>query len=139
MMIPTPKAGMVISYSYLWAREARTGQEEGVKDRPCAIILATEIGEKGMRVQILPVTHSPPSSSESAVEIPVAIKRHLKLDDQRSWVLVDEYNQFFWPGYDLRPAGNSQGPVYGYLPQRFFQHLIERFRAQSRPAKIDRT
>jgi len=41
MMIPKPEAGMVINYSYLWAREARAGQEEGAKNRPCAIILAT--------------------------------------------------------------------------------------------------
>jgi hypothetical protein len=139
MMIPKPEAGMVINYSYLWAREARAGQEEGAKNRPCAIILATEEGDRGTRVQILPVTHSPPSSDVFAVEIPAAVKRHLKLDDERSWILVDEYNQFLWPGYDLQPAGRSQSPVYGFLPQRFFQHVIESFLARPHPTEIDRT
>lgn len=139
MMIPQPEAGMVISYSYLWAREARSGRDEGVKDRPCAIILATQNGESGTRVQILPVTHSPPSKDERAVEIPAVVKRHLKLDQERSWIFIDEYNQFLWPGYDLRPAGSSGSPVYGFLPQRFFQHLIETFLAQPRSTRVDRT
>lgn len=139
MRIPAPKAGMVISYSYLWAREARVGREEGAKDRPCAIILTTESGDRGTRVQIVPVTHSPPSRNDLAVEIPAEIKRYLKLDDERSWILINEYNQFLWPGYDLREASNSESPVYGFLPQRFFQHLIECFRSQARPTQVDRT
>lgn len=139
MMLPKPQAGMVINYSYLWAREARARREEGAKNRPCAIVLVAENGEQGTRVQILPVTHSPPSKDELAVEIPAPIKRHLRLDDEPSWILLDEYNQFLWPGYDLWPVGNSQNPVYGFLPQRFFQHLIERFLTQQHPTEIDRT
>jgi hypothetical protein len=40
---PTPTPGLVIRYSYLWRNEAAAGREEGVKDRPCAIVLAVEI------------------------------------------------------------------------------------------------
>jgi hypothetical protein len=36
---PVPRPGLVIRYSYLWESEARQGREEGVKDRPCAIVL----------------------------------------------------------------------------------------------------
>jgi hypothetical protein len=37
--LPAPRPGLVIRYSYLWAREAEEGRDEGVKDRPCAIVL----------------------------------------------------------------------------------------------------
>jgi hypothetical protein len=40
MAFPAP--GLVIRYVYLWSHEWVRGQEEGVKDRPCAIILVTE-------------------------------------------------------------------------------------------------
>ena len=39
MSWPVPRPGLVIRYSYLWESEAGAGREEGVKDRPCAIIL----------------------------------------------------------------------------------------------------
>jgi hypothetical protein len=38
---PVPVPGPVIRYSDLWASEHARGQEEGVKDRPCAVILVT--------------------------------------------------------------------------------------------------
>jgi len=138
MNIPEPRAGMVISYSYLWAREARQGRDEGSKYRPCAIVLSTDAADGKKRVQIVPVTHSPPSDDEPAIEIPAVIKRHLRLDDQPSWILLGEYNQFLWPGYDLGAVGSSHGPVYGFLPQKFFQFVIESFLAQSRKAPVDR-
>ena len=54
MPLSEPVPGLVIRYSYLWANEHERGQEEGVKDPPCAIILATtdEVGEK--LVTVLP-------------------------------------------------------------------------------------
>lgn len=138
MNIPEPRAGMVIHYAYLWEREARKGQEEGSKYRPCAIVLSTDATDGKKRVQIVPVTHSPPSKNEAAIEIPAVIKRHLKLDDQPSWILIGEYNQFLWPGFYLGEAGNSHTPVYGFLPQKFFQFVVDSFLAQSRPISIDR-
>ena len=48
------------------------------------------------------------------------VKRHLGLDDQRSWIVVDEGNRFVWPGYDLRQLLNSDHFDYGFLPPRLF-------------------
>jgi hypothetical protein len=31
--------GQVIRYAYLWWNEARVGRGDGVKDRPCGIVL----------------------------------------------------------------------------------------------------
>jgi hypothetical protein len=39
---PKPVPGLVIRYAYLWHADFRKGQEEGVKDRPCAVILVTQ-------------------------------------------------------------------------------------------------
>jgi hypothetical protein len=40
--LPVPELGLVISCAYLWHEEAAAGQEEGVKERPCAVVLASE-------------------------------------------------------------------------------------------------
>ena len=40
MSLPIPLPGLVIRYSYLWADDAATGHEDGVKDRPSVIVMA---------------------------------------------------------------------------------------------------
>jgi len=73
----------VIRYAYLWEREVKAGREEGVKDRPCAVVLAWREGA-GLRVYVLPVTHSLPNGA--AIEIPAVVKARLGLDSQRAWI-----------------------------------------------------
>jgi len=102
MEIPNPEPGLVVSYSYLWRDEYKAGHEEGRKDRPSVIVLALEQANDGTLVTVLPITHSPPSDPDAAIEIPPRVKRHLGLDDDRSWIVVSEGNDFLWPGYDLR-------------------------------------
>lgn len=131
MALPEPEPGLVISYSYLWHREHRSGQEEGRKDRPCVIVLAIERTSDGATVvTVLPVTHRAPDSPTDAVEIPPTIKHNLGLDAQRSCVVVNEGNKFVWPGYDLRRVpGDSRRYAYGFLPPRFFNEVTKAFRA----------
>jgi hypothetical protein len=118
----------VICYSYLWAREHGGGAEEGRKDRPCAIVAARQIVEGREVVTVVPVTHSPPADPFDAVEIPAALKAHLGLDDQPSWVVITETNDFLWPGPDLRPVPGTQPNRfdYGILPPRFYAHIRDR-------------
>jgi hypothetical protein len=126
---PVPVPGLIIRYSYLWASEHERGQEEGVKDRPCAIVLATA-GEAGEKVvTVLPITHSPPADPRLGIEIPHATKRRLGLDDARSWVTFTEANRFVWPGPDLAPAkpGNSASVAYGLLPYALFEQIRLKF------------
>jgi hypothetical protein len=92
--LPTPAAGLVIRYAYLWANEYEAGAAEGVKDRPAAVILAHETEEGRTIAVVLPITHSPPSAGSAAVEIPQATKRRLGLDSERSWIVTDEANVF---------------------------------------------
>ena len=131
MTWPTPQPGLVIRYSYLWQREARTGQEEGVKDRPCAVIIARTDDEGRTRVYALPITHSAPPDADTAIEIPPVVKARLGLDGERSWVVVSEANVFAWPGPDIRfvPGKESDSAAYGYLPPGFFRVVRDRFLA----------
>ena len=136
MPIPNPEPGLVISYAYLWHDGHRAGQEEGRKDRPSVILLAVEREAGGASiVTVLPITHSAPADPSSAVEIPLPVKRHLGLDDDRSWIVVAEGNEFLWPGYDLRKLPHSDRYDYGFLPPRFFNRVLEAFVACHRAGK----
>ncbi len=61
MSLPDPTPGLVIGYAYLWRDEARSGQEEGRKDRPCVIILSVQTLRGETVVTVAPITHAPPS------------------------------------------------------------------------------
>jgi hypothetical protein len=129
---PEPVAGLVIRYAYLWRREYLKGQEEGLKARPCAIILAKQIVEGETQIIVLPVTHEAPARPEDAVEIPAETKRRLGLDEDRSWIILTEANSFDWPGPDLRPTDPSAEPtdiVYGPLPHKLFEQIRDKFLA----------
>ena len=104
MALPEPVPALVIRYSYLWKVNFDRGQEEGVKDRPCAVILVSVDREGDRVVTVLPISHTPPADPALAVELPAATKRRLGLDDERSWVVLTEANRLLWPGPDLRPA-----------------------------------
>jgi PemK-like, MazF-like toxin of type II toxin-antitoxin system len=119
----------VIRYSYLWQQEHQRGKEEGAKDRPCAVVLVTVYRDADRVVTVLPVTHTPPSDPALAVEIPAAVKRRLKLDGERSWIVLTEANRFLWPGPDLRPAtfGDAASVAYGPLPFALFEKIRTKF------------
>ncbi len=137
MSWPRPQPGLVIRYSYLWHREALAGREEGVKDRPCAVVLAFLDDASRTRVYALPITHSIPVAGEDAIEIPAVVKARLGLDGARSWIVVDEANVFHWPGPDLRllPGKGPESAFYGFLPPGFFKVIRERFLAADRAKK----
>ena len=131
MPLPIPEPGLVVRYAYLWHSEYERGREEGDKNRPCAIIL-TAINEDGDTVvTVLPVTHTSPRLENDAVELPLAVKQRLGLDDARSWVVVNEMNRFVWPGPDLRPIPPTEAGRfdYGLLPPGLFRAIRERFLA----------
>jgi hypothetical protein len=126
-----PVPGLVIRYSYLWRQEHVQGREEGQKDRPCAIITAIRVEAGDLRVVVLPVTHTAPEVSDLAVEIPIKVKQRLGLDEARSWIMLSEWNEFVWPGPDLRrtPGADDGSVAYGMLPPALFRLVRERFLA----------
>src|SRR5208282_50032 len=131
MSFPKPAQGLVVRYSYLWRGEHLRGQEEGVKDRPCAVLLAVTDEAGDQKVIVLPITHTAPNDAAHAVEIPAATKRRLGLDDDRSWIVVTEANRFTWPGPDLRLAisGDPASVAYGELPSALFEQVREKWLA----------
>jgi hypothetical protein len=128
MPLPSPEPGLVICYAYLWRAEQAAGREEGVKDRPCAIILAVRDDDGDTIVTVAPITHLPPDAPDEAVEIPRTTKQRLGLDSERSWVVVTELNRFAWPGPDLRPVSRDQPDRFdfGFLPPDFFDQVKRR-------------
>jgi hypothetical protein len=136
--LPVPEPGLVIAYAYLWHSEHERGQEEGSKDRPCAILLTAQAAPGETVVTVLPITHTPPTAEELAVEIPHAVKRRLGLDDARSWVVVTEINRFVWPGPDLRPVSRAEPDRfdYGPLPPSLFRQIRDRFLASAATQRI---
>ncbi len=130
MPLPKPVPGLVIRYNYLWHREHLAGHDEGQKDRPCAIIAAIAIDKgKDTRVLVLPITHTTPYPSIEAVEIPALVKKRLGLDGSPSWVVLSEWNEFVWPGPDLRrlPNTDDSSVAYGILPPALFTVIRETF------------
>jgi hypothetical protein len=130
--IPEPIPGLVIRYSYLWQSEFVSGRDEGSKDRPAAIVAAIVSDTDGKkRVLVLPITHTPPlaKAQETTIEIPPAVKRRLGLDDEPSWIVITEANEFIWPGPDLRPVPGDQlgGNAYGFLPPGLFARVQAAF------------
>jgi hypothetical protein len=135
-----PAPGEVIRYSYLWHDEHETGQEEGLKDRPCAVVVGLLTQSGDTQLIVLAITHSHPAKGANAVEIPADTKRRLGLDDARSWIILDEANRFTWPGPDIRPFDTPKGRSisYGFLPPGLFKSVRDRFlaldaAAQTRP------
>ena len=135
---PGPQPGLVIRYSYLWHQEYLAGREEGVKDRPCAIVISTRDEEGDVVVLVAPITHARPLDPRDAVEIPQATKRRLGLDDDQSWIIVTELNRFVWPGPDLRPISREHPGsfAYGLLPAKLFARLKTAIRDQARVRKL---
>jgi len=144
MPLPKPVPGLVIRYSFLWSREAKAGNEEGSKDRPCAVLLATTTANGKQIVTVLPVTHTPPDDDRLAVEIPDSTKKRLGLDDSRSWIVLSEANRFQWPGPDIRavPGDPDAAVAYGLLPAGLYDLVRTKWLAafdSRRVAQLDRT
>ena len=141
MGFPQPEAGLVVSYSYRWSDESEAGHVEGRKNRPCAVVLVVQQAEgKAPVVAVVPITHSPHRNPDAAIEISQAVKRHLGLDERSSWIVLDDFNVFTWPGFDLRPVpGQNDRYHYGLLPPRLFESLIAKFSELRRHGKALQT
>jgi hypothetical protein len=132
----TPEPADVISYSYLWAREAAAGEESGRKDRPAVVVVARIERAAGVLILVAPVTHVTPHDPSEAVEIPANVKRQLNLDRDRSWIVLTELNRFFWPGPDIRPLPGSDAPFYDALPDWLFERVRKGILIQSTAGKL---
>jgi hypothetical protein len=105
-------------------------RDGGRKDRPCVIITAVKrVADGRFRVRVLPLTHRPTEPSRS-IAVPPKVKRHLGLDPDASWIVLDEINEFIWPGVDLRPVSRVKPGVwtFGVLPSEIFDEIRTKLR-----------
>ena len=65
-----------------------------------------------------------------SIAIAPKVKRHLGLDADASWIVLDEANEFFWPAVDLRPVSRSKPGVwtFGVLPSEIFGEIQAKLR-----------
>jgi hypothetical protein len=136
MHIPDePPIGNLVAYEYLWLSQENT-RNDGAKAYPVALIFAKKIIASVTLAYAVGVSHKSPHASEKAIEVPKKLKRHLGLDEDRSWIYTDQLNEFTWPGPDLKPAewlsklpSARNSCIIGALPINWFalvkQDVIE--------------
>ena len=132
MSLPKPLPGLVVRYNYLWAGDARSGREDGDKERPVAIVMAVDRpGTNSPQVYVLPITHSAPVAGAEAMAIPASVCRAAGLDAARSWVVLSEFNEFSWPGFDLGhvPGRTPRTVAYGFMTPGFLTAIRRRWLA----------
>jgi hypothetical protein len=137
----TPFPGMIVRYSFLWSSEASAGETEGRKDRPCVVVTAVKrVADGRFRVRVLPITHRQSEAARS-VAVPPKVKRYLGLDADASWIVLDEVNEFIWPGVDLRPVSRAKPGVwtFGVLPSEMFDEIRTKLRAVLQQRRTVRT
>lgn len=87
------------------------------------VVVARIERKTGTLLLVAPVTHTPPSPGDAAIEIPARVKKQLGLDEAQSWVVVNELNRFVWPGPDVRLVPGSGTPFYDALPDWLFERV----------------
>ena len=124
-----PKPGMVVRYGYLWARQARMGQDNGEKFRP-SLILAVRNEEDKKVVYVAPITHTAPFYPEESILIPMVTKARLGLDSEKSWIMANEVNKFEWPGVDISrvPDRVQHSQFYGFVPGELLQQARDKMK-----------
>jgi hypothetical protein len=98
-----PPIGNLVAYEYLWLSQENK-RNDGAKVYPVALIFAKKIIASVTLAYAVGMSHKPPYASQKAIEVPKKLKRHLGLDEDRSWICTDQLNEFTWSGPDLRPA-----------------------------------
>ena len=106
-MTEAPQPGDVWSYPYFWARQARRGESEGRKSRPCVLAVTVGRPEGRTDVVLLAITTQEPLPGAQAMEVPETEKRRAGLDaGRRMWVILDEHNRdIVETSYYLEPQG----------------------------------
>jgi hypothetical protein len=76
-----------------------------------------------------------------ALEMPPRVRAHLGLDDERCWIVLNEYNLFTWPGPDIRPIARNDelGYRYGSVPGKLLDQIRDRIKTLARGGKLKGT
>lgn len=82
--------GDIVRFNYLWARQAKRGEESGRKARPACIVVKS--GGNPATLFLLPLTSRPPADGTTGLPVPEMERRRAGLQSP-CWVIVDEYNR----------------------------------------------
>lgn len=113
MAKPNPQLGLVICYDYLWKSEERKGREQGVKDRPCGVIVA-QAGRPD-RVLVCPITHTEPDADQAGIELGPKDRAWMGLDDKPQWIITSEANLVDWADPGIVPVPATGDWHYGTM------------------------
>jgi hypothetical protein len=86
------KTGLVIRYSYLWAREQHRGEETGRKDRPVCVQMIVSNRRGNELALLFPITSQQPDTATHALRLPEIEARRTGLRIP-AWVIADEWNE----------------------------------------------
>lgn len=125
------QTGVVISYPFLWVREAEKGETEGRKPRPAVVALRLA-RPGGDAVVLLPITTQTPARDRTVMEVPDTEKQRAGLEiATRCWIILDEFNtDIIGKSYYLEP-----GPPLGAFSRAFFLPVAKAFVANIRNAR----
>ncbi len=82
--------GQVVRFHYLWARQAKAGEESGGKARPVCIVVRAP-GNPGA-VYLFPITLQEPQSERISLALSEMECRRIGLSFP-CWIILDEYNR----------------------------------------------
>jgi hypothetical protein len=118
------QTGSIISYPYLWVREADRGETDGRKLRPSAVALRLKRESGADVLVLLAITSKQPLPQQDAIKIPEMERRRAGLDsDKRLWIILDEYNTDS-VGQSFYLVPDSQ---IGHFSSAFFLSLLRAF------------
>jgi hypothetical protein len=100
------------------------------------VVVARIQAKSRTEVIVAPVTHSAPDHQPDALEMPANVKRDLRLDRDRSWIVVTEMNRFNWPGPDIRPVGDGGDPYHGAIPDWLLSSVRDAIGERARAGRM---
>ncbi len=129
------KAGDILRYYYLWARQADHGEESGRKARPVCLIVKTKANPPSLF--LFPLTSQKPALEQLHLGISEIECRRAGLDHP-SWLILDEYNRI---NADQAHDLTSTKPIGTFSPAflRKAAVLIKEVSAKRRLRSVMRT
>ena len=99
------------------------------------VVLAQLVEGDETKLLVAPITHSPADDGQGVL-IPPAVKRHLGLDGEQSWIVTSELNRFIWPGPDIRLAKGKGSPLYGAIPAKLFEQVKQQISGHAKRSRM---
>jgi hypothetical protein len=131
--------GCVVRYPYLWHWQSDLGRREGEKERPACLAMTFKNEAQGLtHIIILAISGTPPSSKQTAIEIPALELRRAGLAGaKRGWITVSEYNyDILERSWDFPVNAPPQGRFSSVFLKQIQVAIVETIRRKT--GRVDR-